>query len=241
MGIPTFDVDMNIISKLSDYPGADDGLTPDAFRAKFDLGGKLIQEYINTILLPNINMTSDVDALVNGVEKQLTTVFNNNMAIFFNSVIQSGDYVLDSGYKFNITKASDTLFRMYGGEAVIQGHIAQMNLEEALSIPVVSGTYGTSRNDLICIRFERSSDRTEAISIVYLQGQATQGEVSDPGYRQDNINVMTASARDLPLYRIKVRDTTATSEALFTPYGNISKVIADQVIKEFTVWEGGNY
>lgn len=57
MGIPTFDEDLNIIGKMGDYPGADDGLTPEAFKKRFDISGKLIQEYINNSLIPNIENT----------------------------------------------------------------------------------------------------------------------------------------------------------------------------------------
>lgn len=253
MGIPTFDVDMDIISKLRDYPGADDGLTPDAFRAKFDLGGKLIQEYINTILLPNINMTTDVDALVNGVQDKLSTVFNINQASFFEKVIQSGDFVLNTGYKFNATKLSDTLFYLYGGDAVMQGHLASLETDEPISVAVTAGTYGTFRNDLVCLRFQRAANNVESISIVYLQGTTNQSGGVDPSYRRDNVNVAAAVTRDFPLYRIKVVDTTATAEALFTPFDNIADKItesatenaaekaADMVIDKLSVWEGGSF
>lgn len=253
MGIPTFDVDMDIISKLRDYPGADDGLTPDAFRARFDLGGKLIKEYINTILLPNINMTTDVDALVKGVQDKLSMVFNINQAKFFGNVIQNGDFVLNSGYRFNATKLSNTLFYLYGGDAVMQGHFTPLETDEPISIAVTAGTYGTYRNDLICLRFQRDSNNVETVSIVYLQGETNQSGGIDPTYRQDDINVERAAVRDLPLYRIRIVDTTATAEALFTPYENIADKItetaadtaaekaADMVIDKLSVWEGGKY
>lgn len=253
MGIPAFNVDMDIISKLRDYPGADDGLTPDAFRAKFDLGGKLIQEYINTILLPNINMTTDVDALVNGVQDKLSMVFNISQAAFFEKVIQSGDFALNTGYKFNATKLSDTLFYLYGGDAVMQGHIASLETDEPISVAVAAGTYGTFRNDLVCLRFQRDANNVESVSLVYLQGTTNQSGGVDPSYRLDNINVAAAVTRDFPLYRIKVVDTTATAEALFTPFDNIADKItesaadaaaekaADMVIEKLSVWEGGKY
>lgn len=253
MGIPTFDVDMNIISKLRDYPGADDGLTPDAFRAKFDLAGKLIQEYINSILLPNINITTDVDALLDAVQKKVSVVFNIDLATFFENVIRSGDFVLGTGSKFSLTKVSDTLFKIYGGNAVIQGHYASLTPAEPVSVSVVSGTYGTYRNDLICLRFQRDTDGNESISLVYLQGTTNQSGGVDPSYRTDNINTLNAAVRDLPLYRIRVVNSTATAEAMFTPYDDLSALIAadateeaaekaaDLVIEKLSVWEGGSY
>lgn len=253
MGIPSFDVDMEIISKLRDYPGADDGLTPDAFRAKFDLAGKLIQEYINTILLPNINMTTDVDALVAGVQQKVTVATNIALANFFENVVIGGDFVLETGNKFSINKISDTLFKIYGGTAVIQGHLAALTPAEPISVSVVSGTYGTYRNDLICLRFQRDANGNETISLVYLQGNTNQNSGVDPSYKKDNINTMGAAARDIPLYRIRVVNTTATAEALFTPAENFAESITDSavneaaekaanlVIEKLSVWEGGSY
>ena len=253
MGIPTFDVDMNIISKLRDYPGADDGLTPDAFRAKFDLAGKLIQEYINTILLPNINMTTDVDALLAAVQQKVSVAFNIDLGIFFENVIRGGDFVLGTGGKFSIVKVSDTLFKIYGGNAVMQGHYTPLNLAEPISVSVVAGTYGTYRNDLICLRFQRDANEIETISLVYLQGATNQSGGVDPSYKSDNINTLNAAVRDLPLYRIQVTNTTATAETLFTSYDDLAALIADDateqaaekaadlVIEKLNVWEGGKY
>lgn len=245
MGIPTFDVDVEIISKLGSYPGADNGLTPEGFRAKFDLAAKLIKEYINTILLPNINMTTDVEALVKGVEKQLTTVFNINLAKYFESVVQAGNYVLNTGYRFSASKLSNTLVSMYGGEAVIQGHLVSLTTDEAISVAISPGTYGTYRNDLICLRFSRTEDGTESSGIVYLEGETNQSGGVDPTYRQENLNVLAAAVRDYPLYRIKVENTTATLEALFTPSNgladNIAEDAADKVIDKLSVWEGGSF
>ena len=51
MALTQFTHDMDIISKLSDSPNVDDGLTADQLKAKFDEGGKAIKEYINNTLL----------------------------------------------------------------------------------------------------------------------------------------------------------------------------------------------
>lgn len=245
MGIPTFDVDMDIISKLGDYPGADNGLTPEAFRERFDLGGKLIQEYLNTILLPNINMTTDVDALVAGVQKQLGLVFTIDQATFFEKVFALSDFVLNSGSHFRAYKQSDTLISVYGGEAIMQGQLVAFETDEPISIAVTAGTYGTYRNDLICLRFTRDEDGTDSTSIVRLEGVINQSGGVDPVYMQDNINVVAAATRDFPLYRIRVENITATLEPLFTPSNSIADIIADdaadKVVEKLSVWEGGSY
>ena len=50
--------DLAVISRLSDYPGAQDGLSTAEFKAKFDEASLLIQHYINEILVPTINSLS---------------------------------------------------------------------------------------------------------------------------------------------------------------------------------------
>lgn len=245
MAIPTFDVDMDIIGKMGHYPGADDGLTPDAFQERFDLAGKLIQEYINTILLPNINMTVDVDALVAGVQKKLGLVFSIDQAKFFEKVFALSDFVLNTGLRFSAIQSSATLVNVYGGEAVMQGHLVALETDEPISIAVTAGTYGTYRNDLICLRFARDEEGTESASIVRIEGVTSQSGGVDPTYQQGDMNTLEAVTRDFPLYRIRVDNVTATLEQLFTANNSFTDIIvddaADSVIKKLSVWEGGSY
>ena len=42
--------DLNIISKLGDNPGTDNGLTPNGLKAKFDEAGLAIQNFINNLV-----------------------------------------------------------------------------------------------------------------------------------------------------------------------------------------------
>lgn len=52
--ITNFLKDMDIISALNDQPNDVGGLTAAELKAKFDEGGKAIQEYINHTLIPEI-------------------------------------------------------------------------------------------------------------------------------------------------------------------------------------------
>lgn len=67
MAIPEFKEDLNIISGLNDYPGAEDGLSTAQFKAKFDEAALKIQKYINDGLVPELNKIVDVDALINAI------------------------------------------------------------------------------------------------------------------------------------------------------------------------------
>lgn len=46
--------DLAVISKLSDYPGSQDGLSTEEFKAKFDEAGLIIQQYLNDVIVPAI-------------------------------------------------------------------------------------------------------------------------------------------------------------------------------------------
>ena len=58
MAIPRMNDDMNIITKLGDVPGSEDGLTPQQIKEKFDLAGLLLQGFINDLLIPSIENTT---------------------------------------------------------------------------------------------------------------------------------------------------------------------------------------
>ena len=54
MSIEKLERDLAFISKLSDYPGSQDGLSTDEFKAMFDAAPLAIQDYINNVLVPAI-------------------------------------------------------------------------------------------------------------------------------------------------------------------------------------------
>ena len=73
MAIPKFMDDLAIISKLSDNPNTGDGLSAEELKARFDAAPLAIQNYINTILIPNLDKIVDVDALLkNALDATLT-------------------------------------------------------------------------------------------------------------------------------------------------------------------------
>jgi len=257
MAIPEFEVDMDIIAKLGEYPGSDDGLTSAGFKAKFDLAGKFLKEYINTILLPELNNIVDVQALldnildetltqadkaapakfVGDVIRSLNTQFNIEQAIFFEKTIQSGDYVLGTDQQFRANIVDAETIRVLGGEAVVKGHVMSLNVGGNQSLSISPGIYGVYRNDLICARFRRYSDGTEDHSLVVIEGAQNQTGGVDPEYYTDNINVMGAVTYDFPLYRVKVAGVDVSLEQLF----EVRATLVDAVIAQLSRWEGGSY
>lgn len=67
MAIPLMEEDVEIISKLGDTPGSDDGLTAQQLKGRFDLAGVRIKNFINNTLIPHMNQLVDVQSLLNGI------------------------------------------------------------------------------------------------------------------------------------------------------------------------------
>ena len=69
MAIPTMDLDLGIIQKLSDLPNAYDGLSAEELKAKFDEAGLEIKDWLNNTLIPALkaagipfDKTNEIDA-----------------------------------------------------------------------------------------------------------------------------------------------------------------------------------
>lgn len=74
MAIPKFLEDLNIIAKLGDNPGTDNGLSTSAFRAKFDEAALKIQQYINDVIVPAIGSQSSPE---DGLKMKANIDMNN--------------------------------------------------------------------------------------------------------------------------------------------------------------------
>ena len=72
MAIPKFLDDLNIIARLGNKPGTDDGLSDAGFKAKFDEGILKIQTYINNVLIPGIENSIDEDGLLSKISTALS-------------------------------------------------------------------------------------------------------------------------------------------------------------------------
>ena len=66
MAIHQFEKDMSIISALDDEPNDVGGMTSAELKAKFDEGGEALKEYINTVLIPELE-TSGIERVVDAV------------------------------------------------------------------------------------------------------------------------------------------------------------------------------
>ena len=77
MAIPKFIEDLNIIARLGNKPGSDDGLSSEGFKAKFDEGVLKVQTYINNVLIPGIENSVSEDGLLS----QIYIALNNKLSL----------------------------------------------------------------------------------------------------------------------------------------------------------------
>lgn len=246
MAIEKLSADLNIISKLGDYPLADDGLEPDQFKAKFDEAGKLIKQYINEVLVPSVDELVDVDALLKGIldttltkadkaanAKATGTALNTHKAIIgmmLENAYNCGDFVIPGGDAFAYTLTAGNpgmAFTVKSGMCVMQGNLIKSSAEKKLSImPAAEGTY---RNDLIVLLVMRDANGYDTVTPRHFAGEIsiTAAGAKDPVYMGDDINAEvsdnTTLARDLPLYRVRVKGTEMTVERLFS-VGNATDI-----------------
>lgn len=246
MAIEKLSADLNIISKLGDYPLSDDGLEPDQFKAKFDEAGKIIKQYINEVLIPSLDELVDVDALLKGIlDTTLTkadkaanaratgTALNAHKAMIgtvLENAYDCGDFVIPGGNAFAYTLTAGNpgmAFTVKSGMCVMQGNLIKSSAEKTLGImPAAEGTY---RNDLIVLRVMRDANGYDTVTPRHFAGEVsiTAAGAKDPMYTEDDINAEVSDnstlARDLPLYRVRVKGSEMTVEQLFS-VGNVTDI-----------------
>ena len=230
MAIPKFESDLNIISKLSDYP-SDDGLETDAFKGKFDLGPNLLKEYINDVLIPALDQVVDVKALLNSIldptlakadmaaqAKAVGLALNvrrMDVGRILNDALSLGDFAIPGGNEFRGYFTGDNTVTVKGGRCIIQGNLIELPDDYSVDLNFQSGLGGSFRKDLICLRVTRDTDGNDTKSIVLITGTEALTEPSDPAYNTGDIN-SGAAVRDFPLYRVKMDGVTASVEKVFS-------------------------
>lgn len=112
MAIPTMDLDLGIIQKLSDLPNAYDGLSAEELKAKFDEAGLEIQKWINNVLVPALTAAGIPFDKTNEISAA------NIQDAIVNVQAQIKDAATGSIVNGSVTKeklAAELLERVYGG------------------------------------------------------------------------------------------------------------------------------
>lgn len=117
----------------------------------------------------------------------------------------AGNFVLERGRKFAATVVSNNSVSIADGEAMMQGRYIKMPSGTSEELVIDNGSQGKSRNDLICIRYEKNaSDSVESTSLVVIKGTEATGTATDPTYNNGTITDGNDTIADFPLYRVKL-------------------------------------
>jgi hypothetical protein len=254
MALRKLEADLSIISRLGTNPGIDDGLSESELKAKFDEAANIIKDYLNNYLILQIEKTVDVESLLSDILDVTLTKSDKaanakstgdeirGLRTFFEKVVHSGDYALDSDGNFEAEIIGDSVIRINGGEGVIQGNLFSLNVGAYEQIDLEPGTYGLFRNDLVVIRCVKDENNILNYSLAALTGKNTSGDPVDPSYYIGDING-SAKIHDFPLYRIRFDGYDITDvQSLFRVEKNLSEYVESRrishaVILSANLWE----
>lgn len=123
-------------------------------------------------------------------------------------IVGSGSYVLKTGNRLKATVASANSITISDGDAVMMGRHVRLSSPE--SVAIESGTIGQKRNDIIAIRYAKTSNgdlQKEAATLVAVKGTPSTGTPDDP--ETDSSDILSgATTAEMPLYRIPIDGVT---------------------------------
>lgn len=160
MSFTTMTGEVNNISQLSDTPSLIEGLSPDELKARFDLGGVRIKDYINNTLLPQLERNSAASNLgaqsVSGFDQ-----FSNvqaALAVIINHILDLEDEI---GGSASIEDGAVTTAKLADGAAtedkIAQGAVTAPKIANG----AVSATYTATLNTA----WDGSGPYTQTISV----------------------------------------------------------------------------
>lgn len=94
MSLEKFSTDLAVIQKLGTFPNQDQDLTADELKAKFDEAALLIQDYINNVMIPEIN-TLGGNTAENSIVLEELNRFVADLQVTVNSVSASNKVTVD--------------------------------------------------------------------------------------------------------------------------------------------------
>lgn len=122
-----------------------------------------------------------------------------------------GDYVLQTGTRFNAQAIEGNVIRIFDGDLSLQGRHVTLASGTFLDIQIANGETSKNRNDLIVVRYEKNTTTgVESVEFAVKQGTATTETASDPTYTKGNI-LAGATVHEMPLYRVRLSGLTVSS------------------------------
>lgn len=132
-------------------------------------------------------------------------VASSDQGSFNESLIGSGQFVLDAGAQFSASIVTNNQIRVNDGELMMQGRYVKLTPGAYVDLAIDNGTQGYLRNDLVVARYTKnSSTGIEECSLVVIKGTPKTSSPADPEYTTGTINVNGALVNDFPLYRVSL-------------------------------------
>lgn len=137
----------------------------------------------------------------------------------YSKIFGSGCYVLSGGNELKAEIQSNNLIKIYDGDLIMQGRHSYIPASDSDNVTINNGSQGMNRKDLIVARYTKDSTGVEDVTLQVVQGTATSGTATAPGYTDGDI-LKGATAKDFPLYEVSLTGINITEvKKLFKVFG----------------------
>lgn len=146
----------------------------------------------------------------------------------YSKIFGSGCYVLSGGNELKAEIQSNNLIKIYDGDLIMQGRHSYIPASDSDNVTINNGSQGMNRKDLIVARYTKDSTGVEDVTLQVVQGTATSGTATAPGYTDGDI-LKGATAKDFPLYEVSLTGINITEvKKLFKVLGT-NEDLSDKV------------
>lgn len=132
-----------------------------------------------------------------------------DVGAFNAGIFGKGEYVLETGRKFEIDVLSNNAVKIYDGDLIMQGRHISLKSGSFEELTIENGTADLNRIDLIVVRYTQDiSTGIENAEFAVIKGTATTGEAQAPEYTTGDILSGGCILHEMPLYKIPISGLT---------------------------------
>lgn len=151
-----------------------------------------------------------------------------NMRGFNAAVFGPGRLVLPVGEKLRAEYIGNNTIRLHDGQLIDGGAVAGIPAGTYIDLLIPEAGQGMTRHDLIVFQYRKdASTQVESGDFVVIRGTEASGAAADPALSQQDILSGSATADQMPLYRVTVTGAAISSPvALFNVAGTLAGAAA---------------
>ena len=124
-------------------------------------------------------------------------------------LIGRGDYVLNTGEKFEASVITNNTVRIKDGDLIMQGRHVTLKSGAYEDLEISNGINAMKRHDIVVARYSRSSTTgVESVVLAVVQGVSTEGTPNDPEITKGDIVSGNCTLHEMPLWRIPITELT---------------------------------